>query len=636
MVVSDTQQAAPAAAGHTLRRPTAADGARVHDLVAACPPLDRNSLYCNLLQCTHFADSSIVAEQAGRLVGWISGYRLPADPATLFVWQVAVDAAARGTGLGRRMLLALLARPELAGVRWLETTVTPENSASRALFRSLARHTGAPLAETAGFERDAHFGGRHASEPLLVIGPIDSDHDLDHGGGGVHARRWPAELPSRRNDMPESSETAARPAQTFEHLESRVQSYARHFPVCFDRAEGSWLYTRDGKRYLDFLMGCSSLNYGHNPAPLKQALLDYIERDGITHSLDLHSDVKERFLLELSRTVLAPRGLDYVVQFPGPTGANAVEAALKLARKVTGRENVIAFTNGFHGVTLGALACTGSGHHRGAAGTALAGVTRMPYDGYFGDGVDTAAQLDKLLSDASSGVDAPAAILLETVQGEGGLNVASDEWLRAIAAVARRHGALLIVDDIQAGAGRTGTFFSFEPAGIRPDIVTLAKSVSGYGLPLALVLIDRRHDRWLPGEHNGTFRGNCHAFVTARAALETWWRDGAFADGIRARGELLGERLDEIARAARPHRLEPRGRGMMRGLAMPSGEIAARVVEGAFARGLVIETSGPDDEVVKCLAALTIDEAELRRGLDILADAVKAALAAADRDRAAA
>ncbi|HEX7063289.1 MAG TPA: diaminobutyrate--2-oxoglutarate transaminase [Woeseiaceae bacterium] len=626
-------------ARQTLRLPSAGDAVRVHDLIAACPPLEENSLYCNLLQCTHFAASSIVAEQGGKLVGWISGYRLPADPATLFVWQVAVDAAARGTGLGRRMLRALLARPALAGVRWLETTVTPDNTASRALFRSFARHTGASLAERTGFDSDAHFGGRHASEPLLVIGPIDIDHDIEHAVGahaGRPASRASTELPSRRNDMPESSETAAQPAQTFERLESRVRSYSRRFPVLFDRAEGSWLHTRDGERYLDFLMGCSSLNYGHNPAPLKEALLDYIERDGITHSLDLHSDVKERFLRELSRTVLTPRGLDYVVQFPGPTGANAVEAALKLARKVTGRENVIAFTNGFHGVTLGALACTGSGHHRGAAGTALGGVTRMPYDGYFGKGVDTAAQLDRLLSDASSGVDAPAAILLETVQGEGGLNVASDEWLRAIAAVARRHGALLIVDDIQAGAGRTGTFFSFEPAGIRPDIVTLAKSVSGYGLPLALVLIDRRHDRWLPGEHNGTFRGNCHAFVTARAALETYWRDSAFAEGVRARGELLGRRLAEIARAARPHRLELKGRGMMRGLAMPSGELAARVVEGAFARGLVIETSGPDDEVVKCLAALTIDEAELRRGLDILADAVESALAAADRDRAAA
>jgi diaminobutyrate-2-oxoglutarate transaminase len=261
---------------------------------------------------------------------------------------------------------------------------------------------------------------------------------------------------------------------TFKRLESRVCSYARSFPAIFDRAQGSWLVAHDGSRYLDFLMGCSTLNYGHNPGVLKKALVDYIGRDGLTHSLDMHSESKERFLLELSQSILEPRGLDYVAQFPGPTGANAVEAAIKLARKVTGRQNVVAFTNGFHGVTLGALACTGSSHHRRGAGIDLGGVTRLPYDGYLGPSVDTAAYLDTLLSDPSSGVDPAAAVIVETVQGEGGLNVADYGWLTRIADIARKHGALFIVDDIQAGIGRTGTFFSFEPAGLKPDIVTLA------------------------------------------------------------------------------------------------------------------------------------------------------------------
>lgn len=432
--------------------------------------------------------------------------------------------------------------------------------------------------------------------------------------------------------MPADNETSGVPAtETFERLESGVRSYSRNFPAIFDRAQGSWLHGRDGVRYLDFLMGCSTLNYGHNHPELKKALLDYIERDGITHSLDLYSESKERFLVELSETVLKPRGLDYVVQFPGPTGANAVEAALKLARKVTGRQNVIAFTNGFHGVTLGALAATGNGHHRGGAGLPLSGVTHVPYDGYLGPSLDTAGYLDKLLSDPSSGVDAPAAIILETVQGEGGINVAGYEWLQAIQAVARRHGALLIVDDIQAGAGRTGTFFSFEPAGIRPDIVTMAKSLSGYGLPMAIVLIDRQYDRWLPGEHNGTFRGNCHAFVTARAALARFWRDGRFEPRIYEKGELLARRLHEIAGRSRPQAVKVKGRGMMRGIEMPSGEVASEVVKAAFERRLVIETSGPNDEVVKCLPALTIDAQELERGLAILSDAVDSVLRKADR-----
>lgn len=414
---------------------------------------------------------------------------------------------------------------------------------------------------------------------------------------------------------------------TFKKLESQVRSYARSFPAVFERARGCRLYDQDGESYLDFLMGCSTLNYGHNPPELKQALIDYITADGITHSLDMYSEAKERFLEEFDRTILKPRDLDYVVQFPGPTGANAVEAALKLARKVTGRHNVIAFTNGFHGVTLGALACTGNEHHRGGAGVPLGGVTRMPYDGYLGDGVDTATYLDHVLCDPSSGVDEPAAVIVETVQGEGGLNAASYEWLRKVAAITRKHGALFIIDDIQAGVGRTGSFFSFEPARLKPDIVTMAKSISGYGLPLALVLIDRRFDEWAPGEHNGTFRGNCHAFVTAHSALERFWRREDFEASIRTLSGVLQERLTRIAeRYGRKH-MSLKGRGMMRGLDMKSGDNAEAVVKTAFKNGLVIETSGPNDEVVKCLAPLTIEKEELVEGLDILEEAVESVMA---------
>jgi diaminobutyrate-2-oxoglutarate transaminase len=190
---------------------------------------------------------------------------------------------------------------------------------------------------------------------------------------------------------------------------------------------------------------------------------------------------------------------------------------------------------------------------------------------------------------------------------------------------------LFIIDDIQAGAGRTGTFFSFEPAELKPDIVTMAKSISGYGLPLALVLIDRQLDQWLPGEHNGTFRGNCHAFVTARAALQHFWRDSAFEQSIYDKARLLKSKLDDTAHANGLDRAAVKGRGMMRGLQMPSGDLAAQVVRKAFADGLVIETSGSDDEVVKCLAALTIGDDELIQGLDILARSVRAVLDKPDR-----
>ncbi len=414
----------------------------------------------------------------------------------------------------------------------------------------------------------------------------------------------------------------------FQRRESAVCVYARSFPVLFDRAEGSYLYDSAGNRYLDFLAGAGSLNYGHNNPILKRALIDYIERDGVTHSLDLHTAAKAGFLTALTERILQPRELDYVVQFTGPTGTNAVEAALKLARNVTGRHNVIAFTNGFHGVTLGAVAATGNAHHRGGAGVALSGVTRTPFCGYMGNEFDTLKLLDRQLSDRSSGIDKPAAVIVETVQGEGGLNVASVQWLQGLERLCRRHDMLLIVDDIQAGCGRTGTFFSFEPAGIRPDIVTLSKSLSGYGLPCAVVLLRPQIDQWKPGEHNGTFRGNNHAFVTAAAALNEYWSDDAFAAEVRAKAQHLTTRLRAMAGDGSVSHFKLKGRGLMQGLQCRDGEQAAKITAKAFERGLVIETSGSDSQVVKCLFPLTIEQRDLDAGLDIVAACAKEVVAA--------
>lgn len=411
----------------------------------------------------------------------------------------------------------------------------------------------------------------------------------------------------------------------FQAIESEVQSYARSFPVVFDRAEGACLYDVEGARYLDFLAGAGTLNYGHNHPVLKAELLDYIGRSGVAHSLDMHTAAKERFLTALQDYIFEPRGFNFVVQFTGPTGANAVEAALKLARNVTGRHNVISFTNGFHGVSLGAMAATGNSHHRNAAGVPLIGTTPMPYDGYMGDGLDTAELLECMIDDPSSGVDYPAAVILETVQGEGGLNVASKEWLRAVERICREREILLIVDDIQAGCGRAGSFFSFESAGIEPDIVTLSKSLSGYGLPLAVTLFKPEYDQWKPGEHNGTFRGNNHAFVTAGAALETFWRDGKLGDRVTAMDQRLSRGLSRIAAAA-PAMLQPKGRGLMRGLNCPDGETASAITTACFERGLVIETSGSEDQVVKCLCPLTIAEAELDEGLHIIGESAELVL----------
>jgi diaminobutyrate-2-oxoglutarate transaminase len=410
----------------------------------------------------------------------------------------------------------------------------------------------------------------------------------------------------------------------FERLESSVCCYARNFPVTFHRAVGVHLFDNRGRPYLDFLSGAGTLNYGHNHPVLKRALLRYIEHDGIAHGLDMHTSAKEAFLESFYGCVLAPRQLPYVVQFTGPTGANAVEAALKVARNVTGRHNVIAFTNGFHGVSLGAAAATGNALHRNAAGIPLTGITRALFDGYLGEGVDTLDMLDRVIADRSSGIDLPAAAIVETVQGEGGVNTASLDWLQRLEKLCRRHGMLLIVDDIQAGCGRTGSFFSFEPAGITPDIVTLSKSLSGYGLPMAVVLLKPEHDQWKPGEHNGTFRGNNHAFVTARETLEHFWRDDAFAQEVRQKGARLRDGLATIAAKHPGSRVK--GRGMMLGIEFESGDLAGKISANAFTKGLVIETSGRDGQVVKCLCPLIIEQKDIERALSILSDCVDEAL----------
>lgn len=404
----------------------------------------------------------------------------------------------------------------------------------------------------------------------------------------------------------------------FEEIESEVQSYARSFPRVFHKAKGEFLFDQEGNKYLDFLAGAGTLNYGHNHSVFKQYLLDYIEEEGIAHGLDLHTQAKGQFLEAFNEKILKPRNLDYVVQFTGPTGANAVEAALKLARNVTGRENIISFTNGFHGVSLGALAATGNSHHRGAAGVSLSGTSRMPFDGYMGDDVDTTLYLDKVLTDSSSGIDKPAAVIVETVQGEGGINAASVEWLRNLQDVCRRHEVLLIVDDIQAGCGRTGTFFSFEEAGLSPDIVTLSKSLSGYGLPFAVVLIRPELDQWKPGEHNGTFRGNNLAFVTAKAAIDHFWSDDTFAKDVQRKGEYVRKRFDDIVARYGEGNFTVRGRGMFRGINCVNGELAGKITRAAFKRGLIIETSGADDQVVKILCPLTISDENLKAGIDVM------------------
>ncbi|MGI0116167.1 diaminobutyrate--2-oxoglutarate transaminase [Zooshikella sp. RANM57] len=399
----------------------------------------------------------------------------------------------------------------------------------------------------------------------------------------------------------------------FMEFESEVKSYVRSFPTVFERAENAIIWDEQGDEYLDFFAGAGTLNYGHNPKLVNTALISYLSNQGILHSLDKATVAKKRFIEAFYQTILMPRNLDYKIQFTGPTGTNAVEAAVKLARRVTQRTNVIAFTRGYHGLTMGSLALTANDYYQNQSYGGRANVYHAPYDGYFGASVNTAEYLRQLIEDSSSGVSMPAAIILETIQGEGGVNAASKEWLQDIEKLCKAHNIILIIDDIQVGNGRSGEYFSFEFAGIKPDMICMSKAIGG-GLPLAFTLIKPELDQWQPGEHTGTFRGNNLAFVAATELLKNWATDD-LSQKVHKKGCIIKEYLEQLVSAFPELEMSVRGRGMIWGLDIPQPGLAKQLSRVLFENNLLVETCGKDDHVIKLLPPLTIESAQLEVGL---------------------
>jgi diaminobutyrate-2-oxoglutarate transaminase len=410
--------------------------------------------------------------------------------------------------------------------------------------------------------------------------------------------------------------------EAFERWESEVRSYSRVFPTVFASASGARQVDEQGRSFLDFFAGAGVLNFGHNDPRMKRAMIEFLEADGVAHSLDMATTTKRDFLEKFAATVLEPRGMDVRMQFTGPTGTNAVEAALKLARKVTGRPDVVAFTHGFHGMTLGSLALTGNDYFRAAAGVPLDHVLRVPFETAPGGGTAALDQLRALLADPSSGMAPPAAFVVEVIQAEGGVNVASAGWLRAVRDLARDVGALFVVDEIQVGCGRTGSYFSFDGMGLDPDVVCLAKGIGGYGTPLAMNLVRPELDaHWSPGEHTGTFRGQGLSFVAGRVAL-TYFDDDELMSRVRARGERMAAALTDLADDVGAG-YEVRGRGMIQGLDVGDGALAKAVAAACFEAGLLVGPCGTGGRVLKLVPPLTIDDDDLAEGLDVLAAAVR-------------
>lgn len=419
----------------------------------------------------------------------------------------------------------------------------------------------------------------------------------------------------------------------FEQRESDIRAYCRVYPVVFDTARNARQTDENGKEYIDFFAGAGVLNFGHNNERMKKAMIEYLQNDGVTHSLDMHTTAKRRFMERFAEVILAPRKMPHKMQFMGPTGTNAVEAALKLARRATGRREIVAFTHGFHGMTLGSLACTANQYFRGAAGIPLEHVVHQPFGCdkicqgcELGCGIANLDQLRAQYADGSSGITPPAAFLVETIQAEGGVNVAHKSWLQSLAQLAKDFGSLLIIDDIQVGMGRTGSFFSFDDYGVDPDIICLAKGIGGMGTPMAMNLVKPEVDQhWSPGEHTGTFRGQSLSFVAGAEAL-SYFADDELMSEVKNKAKTMASALAPLEKF---NCVQVRGKGMILGLDVGDGEKAKAIVGQCFEKGLLIASCGTGGRVVKLIPPLTIPDSDLQEGLEILVETAQDVMEAA-------
>ncbi|MCK7626150.1 diaminobutyrate--2-oxoglutarate transaminase family protein [Streptomyces sp. RS10V-4] len=420
--------------------------------------------------------------------------------------------------------------------------------------------------------------------------------------------------------------------------ESAARTYARSLPIVPVRARGLTIEGADGRRYLDCLSGAGTLALGHNHPVVLEAIRTVLDSGAPLHILDLATPVKDAFTTELFATLPRELAENGRIQFCGPAGTDAVEAAFTLVRTATGRSGLAAFSGAYHGMTADALAASGGARHPG--------VTRLPYPyAYrcpFGTGGEQGAELaarwtEHLLDDPKGGVPRPAGMILEPVQGEGGVIPAPDAWLRRMREITAARGIPLIVDEVQTGVGRTGTFWAVERSGIVPDVLVLSKAIGG-SLPLAVLVYRADLDTWRPGAHAGTFRGNQLAMAAGAATLAHVRRNG-LADHAARLGAAMLTRLRELA-AAHDCIGDVRGRGLMLGVEIvdrdaPADALGARPADPALAaavqqacldRGLIVELGGRHSAVVRLLPPLTLTDEQADAVLDRLADALAAAV----------
>ncbi len=421
-----------------------------------------------------------------------------------------------------------------------------------------------------------------------------------------------------------------------DELESNNRSYPRGTPIAFANGKGAIIEDVDGNAYIDFLSGCGVFNLGHN----NPYILDAVNGrgDALTQAVDFPTSAKISFMERLNQA-LPPTLRDKVkINFGGPTGSDAVESALKLARIVTGRHTIIAFQGGYHGMTMGALSVTSKLSHRKSVTPLIPGIHFMPFCSPYRcpfarvDGPCTGECIryfEYCLTNPHSGIDKPAAIIIEPVQGEGGTYIPSTGWLEQVTDIARKNGVLVIFDEIQSGFYRTGKLFSFEHTRAVPDIVTMSKGIGGNGYPLSLILYRKEFDVWEPGTHIGTFRGNQLAMVAGSAALEFIDKYDVASHTAKL-GEEMITNLKEVQRTSR-YIGDVRGIGMMFGIEFVQDkskkdaypEAAKLVKKLCYENGLIVELGGYYSNVVRFLPPLILTEAIAKNGIKIFADAVQ-------------
>lgn len=426
-------------------------------------------------------------------------------------------------------------------------------------------------------------------------------------------------------------------------FESSARSYPRKFPFALKKAKGIWVEDVEGNKYLDFLCGAGTLALGHNDDEVNQAMVDLLTSDAPLHTLDLTTPVKDRFV----HTILSllPEGLkeNAKIQFCSPSGTDAVDAAIKLCKTATGRSTVIAFSGGYHGMGHGALALTGNLNAKNKVANLMAGVQFMPYPySYrcpFGLGGESGTKacinyFERLLKDPESGITKPAAVILEPIQGEGGVVPAPIEFLQAVRRITQELDIPMIVDEIQCGIGRSGKLFAFEYASIVPDVILASKAIGGTQ-PMSVVIYNKKLDKWTAGAHAGTFRGNQLAMAAGTVVLNRVSQSEFLADVVK-KGDYLRKAMNELKDEVSIIG-DVRGKGLMLGVEFidpngpkdimghpePCGEIAALVQKKCFENRLVMEKGGRNGSVMRCLCALNVSMDEINIMLDIFKKVVK-------------